>query len=458
MKHLVISLNIYLVILAGCSIEEDVSFLTVDGGIVALTDTVSFDTLIAGRESFVKRVRLYNQSEENLTVTNIGLRNRAASSYQIIINGQTAKNHVNTQIAANDSLLVLVSINPEGLAGQWIREVSDRIEWIDPLSTDTYSIALQAWAITVQEKEKSFICDETWLSSSAVLVKDTLVVAANCTLNIEPGVKVFFEPNAVLFVAGSLHVKGFPEDRVVFRGSRLDGAFRQALGMWNGIYFLEGSDQSTISNAIIENSQTGLRLGTPDSDTIPDLLVENTIIRHSSQFGIQAYSSDLQATNVLIYDIGFIPAFHAIGGNYSYDHCTISNFPSQVGSQETSMIFADHLVTNEGNIWDMISLSLTNSIIWTGLSETDLQISLIDAEQAEITVLNNIIHGPDVWEGNLTDNAFDFIHFQNPFDYNYRLDSISPAINSSILSELTFDLDGKPRDSIPDLGAYEYVY
>ena len=172
----------------------------------------------------------------------------------------------------------------------------------------------------------------------------------------------------------------------------MDNNYKQAPGLWNGIYFLEGSKENRISSAVIENSETGLRLGTPDNDTVPDLIIESSIIRHSSLFGIQAYNSDIQSTNLLIYDIGLIPAFHAIGGSYYYEHCTISNFPSQLGSQEPSIILSDHLITESETLQDELKLEIKNSIFWTGGADSDLQVSTINSTNS-INLTNNNLQG-----------------------------------------------------------------
>jgi hypothetical protein len=41
--------------------------------------------------------------------------------------------------------------------------------------------------------------------------------------------------------------------------------------------------------------------------------------------------------------------------------------------------------------------------------------------------------------------------------YNYRLDTLSPAKDNGIFTDITHDLDGNVRDANPDIGAYERI-
>jgi hypothetical protein len=456
MKYLHLFIPVAFLLALSCSqLDESVEHSFSDGLVIS-TDTLSFDTLVAGRKSLTKRVRIVNPRSSSVTITEIGLTAPDASPYQLTINGKGGKTHQNIVINSQDSILILVDVLPENEQEEWIDEVRDYIEFVDPISDATHLITLQSWAVSVSERTKSVICDERWDRNNAQLITDTLVVDSHCSLYIEEGTRVLFDPSAALFVLGSLTVSGTAEDPVLFRASRMDDAYKQAPGFWNGVYFLEGSSQNEINHLILENSQTGLRIGTPDEDDLADVVLQNVIIRHSSQFAIQAYNSDLFAENLLVYDIGVVPCFHAIGGSYHYRHVTVTNFPSQFGSSEPAMVFADHLILEEQTLSDVLSLHLKNSIFWGGIADTDVYISLID-ETSNIEVSNNIIFSSEEWEGNMTSSSLDFVGFKDPFSFNYKLDSTSPAIDASIDSDLALDLEGLLRDSIPDVGAYEFL-
>lgn len=456
MRYLVLSVIAVLFVLFSCSDQSEELFDQTSDGLIMSTDTVRFDTLLSGRISYTQRVRIINKSHQKAFIPALGLRNGAQSSYSITLNGLKAKQHNNVAISPGDSLLLLVDVLPPTTDSFGILAYYDEINWINPFNGNIQSVILESWTFSAESKEKSIICNETWTKNTALIVTDSILVQSNCHLIIEEGISVFLDPGAVLFIQGQLEVRGTFENPVIFRASRMDGHYKQAPGYWNGIYFLEGSRNNLISNTVIENSQTGIRMGTPDNDTIPDLLLKNVIIRHNSQFAIQSYNSDLYAENLLVYDIGYIPCFHAIGGSYSYVHSTIANFPSQFGSQDPVMVFADHLLGNEETLQDQLLINLQNSIFWGGGATSDLYISLIDESTNRLNVSNNIIYGQQEWTGNIVNEALEFIHFKNPFGYNYQLDSLSPAINSGTFSSVLVDLSGQTRDSIPDIGAFEY--
>ena len=441
----------------GCTDQSDILESARDGyGLYLSTDTVSFDTLVAGRQSITRRLRILNQSGENLTLPAIRLQRGDDSPFLLTINGQAGTSQPDIPINHGDSLLVLIELTPDNNGSNSIEEVVDYVVFDNPSTGQNYSVTLQAWAVQVTLRQKAVICSETWTRQTAQLITDTLVVDAGCTLTVEEGTQVLFDPGGVIFVLGQLQVQGTPEEPVLFRSSRMDAYYQQAPGLWNGVYFLEGSTDNNLRHLILENSQTGLRIGTPDSDTLPDVILRNVTIRHSSQFGIQAYNSDLFAENLLVYDIGIIPCFHAIGGSYRYQHATITNFPSQLSNGDPAVVFADHLILDDQTLSDVLTVDLRHSIVWGGGSATDVVVSLVETGTDRIRIENNIIYSEQDWDDNLVSSAIDFVRFRNPFSFDYQLDSLSPAIDASFGSTLSSDIDGRPRDSVPDLGAYEY--
>ena len=47
--------------------------------------------------------------------------------------------------------------------------------------------------------------------------------------------------------------------------------------------------------------------------------------------------------------------------------------------------------------------------------------------------------------------------FINAAGNNYRLTELSPAVDTGIDAGITVDLDGRPRDALPDMGVYEFT-
>lgn len=445
---------LFLIGITACEVMDDAPELTNQNTLFVSTDSILFDTLIAGRLSVTRRFRIYNFTEKSQTIEDLTLRKGSESPFRLIVNGQTSNSHQNTSINSGDSLLVLVDLLPPNETSSHLSLIDDEI--IIRSTAGNGSVVLRAWSLAAEYLSKGYICDTFWGSDEVHVVTDTLVVDQSCTLTIGPGTKVLFDQAAALFVLGKLEVLGSIEDPVVFRYSRLDEHYHMAPGQWDGLYFLEGSTGNVFENAIIENGRIGLRLGMPDNDTLPDITLRNVTIRHMSQQGILAFSSDLFAENVLIYDVGQQAGFHAIGGSYTYNHVTFTNYPSQVGGEDPVMIFADHLLVENGSLYEPLHVSLTNSILWGGAVESDLLISLEQPDASSLFVSDNLIFSEQSLAGNLVSDDLSFPAFLDPFLFDYQLDSLSPAIDKAIRSSVRKDITGADRVGIPDLGAFEF--
>ncbi|NJO89524.1 MAG: hypothetical protein HC831_11680 [Chloroflexia bacterium] len=120
--------------------------------------------------------------------------------------------------------------------------------------------------------------------------------------------------------------EGTPEERILFRNERLDPLYENIPGQWGGIIFLEGSRDNHLNFTTIRNAINGIRLGTPDQDTIPDIILQNIIVENMSNTGILSFTSDLYAENVLVNNCLEFNCANVAGGNYTYKQCTFANF------------------------------------------------------------------------------------------------------------------------------------
>jgi hypothetical protein len=418
------------------------------------TDTLKFDTLLNNRQSITKRVRVFNNSGAPLNLSEIGLTGGSGSYYNLTVNGVKQKRHENIRLATNDSLLILLDVLPNTSTPETYQLLEDLL-FVRGVGFEVVAV-IQSWSLSATFLGKVSLCDQRW--QGVQVLSDTLFVPSNCFLEISAGSMVLFDPGAALFVQGQLLANGSFEQPVLFSNSRLDAEYQSSPGQWDAIYFLEGSTNNILRHTTIENGRIGIRAGTPDQDTIPDITLQNVTIRHMSQFGIQAFSTDLLADNILIYDTGLGAAFHAIGGNYSYNHATMTNYPSQINTDDPLVLFADHLLTETGALQESLHVLMTNSIVWGGLAESDLVFSILNPTETRTTIQNNMIYSEEPLIDNLTSSILDFPEFLSPLNFNYRLDSLSPAINSGIITNVTSDLEESFRDTLPDMGAFEYQF
>ncbi len=439
----------------GCSTREEIISFDPNLDLVWSTDTVAFDTLLSKRRSSTKRLSIHNPNREAIQLTEIVLGKGDHSEYKVVLNGRETNQLINERILGNDSLLILVEVNVQSRNENLPYLVKDSI--IIRWNTNEDHVKLIAYGQDGNVIDDRIICDERWNNDRPYILSDTVRVAPGCELVIQEGTRIYFENNAALFIQGSLKALGNSENHIVFRNARFDGIFDEVPGQWNGIYFLEGSVENEIRFSEIFNGQVGLRVGTPDDDNVPDLLVSNTEIYNMSHAGILAFTSDVAAENVLIYNCGNYLTGGFAGGNYSFTHCTFSNDPPLFVQDGPTVQFSDHIVLSDDELLtDDLSLHLTNTIIW-GPAEDELRISNGGESNVTVTLISNIIKSSQEITDNFTSAEFNFPGFKDSFSNDYQLDTLAFAKDKGALAGTPIDINGDTRDDLPDIGAFERI-
>ncbi|MDY6283788.1 MAG: right-handed parallel beta-helix repeat-containing protein [Hallerella sp.] len=83
--------------------------------------------------------------------------------------------------------------------------------------------------------------------SSPYLLETSFVLGAEDTLEIEPGVEVFFSGYAKLYLRGMVHINGTVQKPVAFLNA-------DSSESWNGLYFSTGDNYFEVKNLRVENS------------------------------------------------------------------------------------------------------------------------------------------------------------------------------------------------------------
>jgi hypothetical protein len=433
-------------------------------------DTILFDTVFTTLGSVTKRLKIYNDSENALNISQISLTNGSASSYSIYVNGLAGPNLENIRILGKDSILVLaeVTIDPQNVDLPFI--VTDQIN----LSTNgnQQKIQLVSWGQDANFLRDSILtCNTTWTADRPYVIYNSILIGEGCTLNVEKGTKVYSHNGSYIFVRGSIQAVGTAEDRITFSNDRFDGVFKDAPGQWGGFIFLEGSDKNIIDYADIRNANVGIYLGTPDDNSDPDLILSNSKIENiggndiiptidslvQPGYGIIAFTSDLYAYNVLINNCLVNSVANLVGGNYRYEHCTIGGYSNGFFRNEPSLVISDNILLGDNSLLIAdLNFQMTNSIVWGNMSEEFL---LSNSEQTtwNVSFERNIIRSSDPFFES-TDNELSLDpKFFDPFDHIYELDTLSPAKDTGLDIGILTDLNGVARDSKPDLGAFERI-
>lgn len=444
------------IFLNSCKPDSEVFEENFTGNLGFSTDTVLFDTLFSEVGSITKRLYVRNPSEKAINIDRIELAKGSQSQYTTYINGFDRVLHENVRLLGNDSLLVLVEVLIDPMDQDLPFLVRDSL--VFTINSRRQDVKLVAWGQDANFLEDSVLaCDVTWTAERPYVIYNSVLVDTLCQLTIEPGTKIFSAGNSYIFAKGSIHAIGSPESRIEFTNDRLDPPFNQTPGQWGGIVLLEGSNTNIFEYATIRNAEFGIRLGAPDEDTIPDVFMEGVIIENMSQAGILSFTSDIYAINTLVNTCKDYTIGHFAGGNYTYLNCTFGNFPVFFSRSEPQAVFSDNVVlSNDELLVSDLNVTFANNIVYGTLSEellisitgeVDVQLlferNLLKTENAELDINGNILNVDP--------------RFKNPFDFNFQLDTLSPAKDSALVIGNAIDLLGVERDSLPDLGAYERI-
>ena len=418
-------------------------------------DTVLFDTLFTTIKSITRRFKVYNPGERAVKIDWIRLAEGPSSSYRLILNGLKGVSFSDHIILGKDSLQILVEANIDTGNQNNPFLVKDSI--IFETGSPQKDIKLIAWGQDANYLKDSILSgDQIWENDKPYVLLGSVLVDSTCTLTIDPGTQIYSGFNSTLFIQGSLIVNGNSENKVIFRNDRRDEGFNDAPGQWEGIYFLEGSTDNTIEHAEIFNSQYGIWLGTPDTDTIPDLELRSTSIYNISRTGLIAFTSDLYAENLLIHTCGEQSVANLAGGNYSYNHCTLVNYPTRFFRDEALAVFSDNIqLADNSIIVEDISVEIINSIIFGPFTE-ELILNNGGGANFELAIGYNILKTQNI-ELDINNNILNIDPgFLSIEESDYSLRAESPAIDSGLPTTVSFDIEGALRDSNPDIGAYEF--
>ncbi len=456
LNHLfyIIFITFYLVVAISCDpIEEKITTENA-ARLTYSSDTIIFDTLFSTVGSITKRLRIYNTNEKAISLDKIALGKGSNSSYKIIVNGEEASSFADEVIFGNDSLLVLVEvfINPQDENLPFL--VKDSL--VIASNGNSEFVRLVAWGQDAVFIDNEIIdCNTTWTADRPYVIYNAALIDTLCRLDVEAGTRIYMGNDASLIVAGSLHINGTLDDKVIIRNTRLDAKYENAVGQWSGIYFLNGSQNNEIQFADIKN---GNRIGSPNPEHSFDLTISNTTIHHMSFGGIIAFNSSITAQNLLIYNCGLFTVGNFMGGSYQYQHCTFTNGQNQLSGNDPSVAFTDFFRSdNEVLFTNDLSVILQNSIFW-GNQKEEFIISESGETNVSVSMNNNLLRTENE-DYNINNNIIsqdrDAPGFINKYLFNYQIDSLSSIRDKGINLGITHDIIGTLRDNLPDIGAYE---
>jgi hypothetical protein len=380
--------------------------------------------------------------------------------YRINVDGQAAYNVQNVEIEGNDSLYIFVkvNVNPNDKSTPFI--VSDSIVFMT--NTNRQMVQLAALGQNADFNiGKTLKGNQTWDSLKAHVIYGFLRIDTGASLNIMPGTKVYLHKNAYLTVSdeASLTINGVWEHPVRIQSDRLDSYYRDLPGQWEGIYLERGSKNNSLSYAVIKNGNYGLIIDSLVTGSTPKLTMNGIIIENMVYDGIYAYSTSILSTNCIIGNCGGAALRIEKGGSYNFWQLSVGNYWS-ASVRNTASIVLSNYTTNSLGIKPHSDLAANfGNIILYG-NETD-ELELDSIAGAGFSFLFNHallktsqkVSNPNHYQECMVNKDPLFLNIQN---YDYEIDSISPARGQGGPMYVNTDIRGITRPTPPALGAYEY--
>lgn len=442
-------------------------------------DTLRFDTVFTAQGSATAQLMVYNRNRNAVVIDGVQLKENKA--FRVNVDGEPELDRLtHLQLNGGDSLFVFVRVEIDPNAETNPMLVCDQL-CFHLRSGNTQEVQLEAYGQNVQrigKKGCTFVQNFTFTNTLPYLIFDTLVV--NGKLTMQAGARVYMHNNACLFAQGDIDAQGTLEAPIVFSGDRLDNLFdsvpyRFASGSWNGIYVVSDKAQTYELHYVdILSGNVGLYCAGTGTSTLSRLTMDGCRIHNHAMYGLVLLNVDAEVTNTEISNCASY-CVYCSGGKHSFIHSTIASYfgytnirIQSVGKEDAAAVYIDNLDKAQPHT----ATSFYNSII-TGYRSNQLVVATPLDRYYEGAFVGNYLktdtlplpHAADntYWQQTDTMPVFrnDFYKYKEYVYYDFRLDSLSPAIgiaDSLIALPYPTDRDGVSRALVkPDAGCYQYL-
>lgn len=453
------------------SCEDEKYLSSADVKLRFSVDTVMFDTVFTTLGSTTQHFKIYNPYDQKVNISSVKLAKGEMSNFRLNINGVSANEVKDLEIAPLDSLYIFVEVTVDPSGQNLPLVVKDSILFVT--NTNQQDVDLVAWGQDFKLIKQKKLQSTTWTNEKPYLVYNYAFIDSNATLTIEPGTKIYFHKDAGLYVKGRVVAKGTVESPIIFQGDRLEDVYSNIPDQWSQILLYSGSKNNEFSNVEIKNANIGLQVGNIEDEGFATVKLYNTKIQNMAFAGIFAMKSEIAAENCLITNCGSFAVALLVGGSYEFNHTTIANywggFSSKARSTPSLLIqnFVSVKTDKPAYVGDLVMANFGNCII-TGnaFDENELFLGKRDGALFNYKFDRCILQVADTFKTSNVDHFVNVLKgldpkFIDPFKkYNFELDTLSPAKDSGnvVIGRLVpTDLKGRDRliDKGPDIGALE---
>lgn len=513
MNRLINFLLILILVSIWSSCRNDLEFTPSAVQLEFSKDTVYLDTVFTNIGSSTYNLKVYNNSDENILITNLSLGEGETSEYRLNVDGIAGKIFDNIELLAKDSMFVFIettidinnlpNTNGEFLYTDFI-EIGDAVNsqkvelvtlvkdavfiYPDRDSTtgiiETLTLNIDGEPVETEIQGRYLLLSElTFTNEKPYVIYGYAAVPEYETLVIEAGARVHFHADSGLIVSqnASLNIDGelsadqeLLENEVILEGDRLEPVFSDVPGQWGTIWLFEGSLNNTINYATIKNATVGILSDGNAGFLIDKLTITNSQIYNSSNFGILGRATSIKGDNLVINNSGQSSFAGTIGGKYNFTHCTIGNYWNNSFRQFPSVYLNNFLIDADNNtlVNDLMEANFNNSIIY-GNDNPELIIEKEGETEFNFKFTNCLIRF-DNSNNSFTQPEYDFndIDLYDNCIFNQDPDFLEAYSNQMIIGEesaandqgnsvfalqVPFDILNNDRTSSPDIGAYQHI-
>jgi hypothetical protein len=425
-------------------------------------DTIRFDTIFTSAGSITNYFLIKNENKNTIRISNLQLIGGNSSFFKINVDGNPGTQFNNLEIEGEDSLYVFVRVNIQPNSDQLPFLIRDSIK-IEANGFTSYK-QLEAWGQNARYLRNGILkTNTTWTNELPYVILGGITIDTVATLTIEKGTRIHLNADAPMIVNGTLIVNGTKSDSVVFQGNRLDEPYKNFPGSWPGIYIKSSSKDNLLTHARITNAYQGIVAELPAANSNPKIKINNCIIDQAFDAGLLGINSSIEVSNTQITNCGNNIAL-VLGGNYSFNHCTIVSYSNAYISHKNPVLLASNFIKQNNQIFsDALNAQFVNSIFWgsEGFVENEVVVQKDPGASLNVVfdhVLFRVKEDPkDASFINVIRNqdpSFDSVDVSKRY-FDFKLKSNSPAINKGKATSLLSDFYGLPRNGLPDLGCYE---
>ncbi|MFK2821064.1 hypothetical protein U0L90_13125 [Flavobacteriaceae sp. LMIT009] len=506
-----------LILILWSSCRKDFEFTPSNGTLQFSKDTVYLDTVFTNIGSSTYNLKVYNRSNEDIVIPTIRLGQGQNSMYRLNIDGMTGngpilgKEFENVELLAKDSMYIFIETT---IDIQSLVSTETQFLYTDAIEFDAGSNQQKVELVTLV-KDAVFIYPNrdsngvvetltfdvdgdgteeettiqgrfltgpelTFTNERPYVIYGYAAVNDGDELNIEAGARIHFHANSGLLVTdgASLKVNGSPsknqelmEGEVIFEGDRLEPNFADVPGQWQAIWLFNNSTNNTINHATIRNGTVGI-LSDGNQDDPTKLVITNSQIYNSSNFGLLGRGTSINAENLVINNSGQSSFAGTYGGKYNFVHSTIANHWQNSFRQFPSVLLNNFIIDEDNTAFTnpLEEANFTNCIIY-GTENIEMILDRDASDDFNFKFTNCLIRFDDT-NNNFTEDIYNFNDdslyenilfnlnpdFLNAQNNKLNIPNGSPADNVGIVfGNLISDILNITRGATPDLGAYESV-